>query len=257
MIELDLTKHSSSALAPWIPNGFWLTLFSCALLAVLAWGFAWRAVRRSEKAIDLEVFIAFPITHFCFMPLFAWRDWKNARVSVMVYMSVLLVWWFGGIFTQLSEQGKLDRLLADLENQGESLYYPNPQESFNDFDQDNIWSHPFLLPMAQINEFSERGEALRSEPPYKALIVPDNFLVDSQFRGAATKETGKVLFDLCKKTASILSENTSSFSSSKMPTDWNEIGGTVIDYYKESEGQFVELRKALKRPIDLFPMPEQ
>ena len=122
-----------------MPSGFWVTAGCCLLLGMVAWVLAWRAVRRSSKANDLEVFIAFPFTHPFFMPLFIWRDWREARRSVVLYLSLILVWCVGGVLTQHQEQTKLDRLLAEMEKQGESLQYPSTGETFDDNDPDNIW----------------------------------------------------------------------------------------------------------------------
>ena len=171
--ELDLTKPSLSGLAPWIPSVFWVTLFCGAVLAVLAWSFAWRCVRRSEKAGDLELFVAFPITHLFFMPLFAWRDFRQARASLAISFCVIPTWLLGGYLTELKETSDLHHSILLMETKGEFLSLPNEKDEFDENDKSNIWAHPYLQPLVQMTEvvksgMRDRGFLLRMESGHAA-----------------------------------------------------------------------------------------
>ncbi len=256
-MELDFTELSVKAATQWFPVGLWVTLGCCLLVCTLGWGLAWWNVRRSIKANDLEVFIAFPITHLFFMPLFVSRDWKAARSSVMVYLMVVLVWWVGGFLTQRHQQTKLDRFVAQMEVRGDSLNHFDGLPLFDESDQQNIWSHPFLLSMVHIDEIGERGNQTRAQPPYRDIPVPVTYRFDSNFRSEVSKEIGNEFLHLMEITAGINDPTGNSWSPSSLPDNWEKMGRSIIGFYKPSEDQFVLLNEALDRPLDIFPVPEQ
>jgi hypothetical protein len=257
VIELDLTKHSFRAMARWIPMGFWVTVSVCVFLGMVAWAFAWRGVRASTKAKDLEIFIAFPLTHLFFMPFFLWRDWKHARMSGAIYLSLFFVWWVGGELMQHHEQSELEQFQADIKIQEGYLSSLKSEKIFNDSDTDNIWAHPVLLPLVIMGEHSERGEDMRRNPPFESWGPPENFRIDSEFRASIRENVGKDLSYLYTATAGILHAQDPSFSLSMMPETWSEMGAEVTDYYKSMEQDFASLNEALERPLNIFPTPDQ
>ncbi len=259
------------------------------LLGCAGWVASIVAVCRSKKGKGLRILTILPPTYpLGFLALLI-RDPKATVVALLLYLSGVLAIPVGGTLAALYEQRLLDSYESNLTAAGVSLNLPqhHPQPISDD---ENVWQHPFLIPIADAGQDDAAGERARAlisrtneASPYWPLQPPnplaslrsDSSTDQDAFKPAnPTNTTLKNVYsqaasliaerdgiandeeiptDIFSQAAFLLNEPERIVPADKLPSTWHQVGEAIQEHYRSAESETRELEEALKRPNNVYP----
>ena len=249
-----------------IPSLSLISLITAIVFLIAGWISSIIAGFGSEKGKRLRLLLIIPPTNPLALIVLLLRDRKAAFGSLLCYAIALTALPLGGAIAASQERGKLAAYTKKLTESGESTDINDLKPSAVP-DEENIWMHPVLKPLADAATSDEAGRAAfarlgsddtipfmllnRPERPKRLRIRYLDSGEDSSFR--STQSERNPLQRAHRAALSIIGANDGAIDDSNKPSDWNSVGETLANYYLPAAEATKQLEEAIQRPKDQYP----
>ena len=249
-----------------IPSLTLISLITAIVFLIAGWISSIIAGYGSEKGKRLRLLLIIPLTNPIALLILFFRDRKAVLGSLLCYGVGLIALPLGGSIASTVERGKLTAYTTQMTQAGESVDIEKLKPSAVP-DEQNIWMHPFLKPMANAATLDEDGRAAyeligsNENSPYIPLHVPDRTKririsypesdEDDTFR--STQSERNPLRQAHRAALSIITAQEGTINDSNKPTDWTSVGQLLSNYYLPAADATKQLEEAIQRPADQYP----
>ena len=229
------------------------------LCLLVGWISSIAAGFRSVHGQGLRLLLIFPLSNPFALLLLWYRSRKVDWVPLVAYVVAVISLPLGGFLSERVEKHRLERHVAALEQAGESVAVASLISEAVPADE-NVWSHPFLEPLARAARHGAEGEPARAslDERYQALSMPQH---RPRIRYADEEETGRTSRDVpywdpfraFHRNAVSTDAGQELIKNLQAPGSWEECGDLLLNHFEPADEDFAALSEALARTREQYP----
>jgi hypothetical protein len=181
-------QNSITQLSQALPATVLATGIVFLLCLLVGWVSSITAGFRCAQGQGLRLLLIFPLSNPIALLILWSRRRKIIWLPLSAYAVAVISLPMGGFISERIEKGRLEHQMQMLERAGESIAVASLISAPVPADE-NVWSHPFLEPLARAARHGTEGDPARAslDERYQAISMPEH---QSRFRYADEEESG-------------------------------------------------------------------